>query len=137
MTKTPNPWFVALDDGLTVPVPGTGSHRYDVGRSRVLSRGHEVELTEAFIEATRDRYGDSPWSGGVPDEPAQVARWGRVRVLPGRLADHPELVALIERETDERLEAERVEAVRLAARHGAAHQWRAQLAYDAAKAARS
>lgn len=136
MTKTPNPWFVALDDGLTVPSPGT-SGRYLIAANRVLHRGAEVELSPEFIAATEDRYGDSPWADGVPDEAAQVARWGRVRVLPGRLADHPELVALIERETDERLEAERVEAVRLAARHGVAHAWRAQLAYDAAKAARS
>lgn len=94
MPKEPE-FAVALDDGLTVPT--TSANR---GAGRVLRRGDEVHLSPAFIDATRDRHGHTPWPGLAADEQGQVERWGRVRLLPGRLAENPDLLAAINREKE-------------------------------------
>lgn len=97
MTNPTEPLFaVALDDGLTVPVPGVATR----AAGRVLYRGDELHLSPAFIDATCDRHGDTPWPGLVGDPEAQVARWGRVRLLPGRLAENPDLQRAISEEKE-------------------------------------
>lgn len=97
MSKTTEPEFaVALDTGLTVPVAGASIR----SAGRVLTRGDEVHLSPAFIDATRDRHGATEWPGLVSNPEAQVRRWGRIRLLPGRLAENSELLAAISAERE-------------------------------------
>lgn len=115
MTKTT--WATAIHGGLTVPSPGT-SGRYLIAANRVLNRGDEIEISEAFVEATRDREGYSIFADGVPSDDAQLRAWGRIRLVPGRVADNPDLAAALEAEAAERAEADRQARLIEARRYG-------------------
>lgn len=98
--KSTDPQYAtALDAGVMVPNPGAPGAI--MTGARILERGDEVAITPEFIEATRNRFGDTVWPGIVTDEAAQVGRWGRVALVPGRLADNPELAAAIASEREQ------------------------------------
>ena len=118
MSKQEPVWAVAVADGLTIPSESARGDRFARTPNRVLTRGDEVELTPDFIAATRDRFGNSVFEEGVPDEDTQTRLWGKVHLRPGRLGDHGELVALLEDERQRQAEAERTRAIREQARYG-------------------
>ncbi len=65
----------AVASGLTI---ATGSALHST--STVLRRGDEL-LIDALVQANTDRTGRCPMLELLDDEPAQLAIWGRVRVM--------------------------------------------------------
>lgn len=111
-TNSTTVWH-AIEDGLTVPPPELH------GVARVLKRGNEIDVSAELIEASRDGYGNSAYSD--LSDAAQLARWGKIFLAPGRLEDDPELASAL---VQERLAASAqrdVDAKREAARYGRRH----------------
>lgn len=49
-----------------------------LGASEVSRRGATVTVSDALLEASKDRYGADSWLALVDDDDAQRARWGEV-----------------------------------------------------------
>lgn len=93
--------YVAKDRSATVPNP-------DGRTARVIAFGEEFELTEAAIEATRDRNGNT-WLDDIESRP----KW---RI--GGLFEHEDIAEQLNLEALEKAEAERLRRLREAGRHG-------------------
>lgn len=115
MTKaTSEPTYAtAIRDGLTVP-----SSTSNKGAARVLKRGDELALTDEFLNHTRDRSGATVWPSIVLDKAAQAEAWGAVMLVPGRLAENPELARAIATEREEAALSEHQRRLLEARRYG-------------------
>jgi hypothetical protein len=77
----PGDWVHSVDEsGVMLPASvgifGTASVN--------LLRGDEIQVTEEMAAAARDRHGRPGWLALVHDDDAQIAKWGSVRLRPGR-----------------------------------------------------
>jgi len=120
--KTPT-WAHAIADGLTIPQPAPidprhprGSAAALPGKSRVLARGDQFELTPEFLELTKDGYGETSWPEIVSDPAEQVRRWHKVMLAPGKTP--LEMLEEIEAARLSKARAEALEQSRYLARFG-------------------
>ena len=74
----PGERVTVLLDGLSI---ATGAGALG-GAGMTLTRGQTFVVTDALIEASRDRNGDLGWPKLVHDEAAQLAFWGRRMLAP-------------------------------------------------------
>lgn len=74
----PGERVTALLDGLSI---ATGAGALG-GAGMTLARGQTLVVTDALIEASRDRNGAIGWPALVHDEAAQLALWGRRMLAP-------------------------------------------------------
>lgn len=77
-SAAPGERVTVLLDGLSI---ATGAGALG-GAGLTLTRGQTFVVTDALIEASRDRNGDLGWPKLVHDPEAQAAFWGRVMLAP-------------------------------------------------------
>lgn len=96
MTEKSRTFHLIADVAMTVPVPGADPMAVSAVGGRVLQRGDEITIDDAFIAATTDRTGAS-WASDLSEE-AQILRWGVARFREGTLESNVELVTELARE---------------------------------------
>jgi hypothetical protein len=92
-TKTAPEIWHAIEGGLTLAALSNAPERAAFGTGRVLAVGDEIRPAD-YVEATRNRYGYSPFEHLSDDE--QIENWGRVHLRAGTLDSDPNLVAQLE-----------------------------------------
>lgn len=91
-TKTTPAASAAPDLDHWEPVPGAVFHTIDSGAPSISDgsgfapiqpvRGMSITITEAMLDASRDRYGET-WLTAIADPTEQSRRWGWPRFAPG------------------------------------------------------
>jgi hypothetical protein len=77
----PGDQFHALESGVTILIDEGG---LSGARSAVLTRSQTVTVTQAMLDAAKDRFGrPSGWVAWLHDEAEQVRQFGRVLLAPG------------------------------------------------------
>ena len=111
--------FHVLRDGLTVPaLAANPSNSFSTALvAHVARRGDRFWVSDALIELTEDRYGDSVYRDLSAE--SQIRQWGEVRFAEGDTS--PEILAELEDEAATEAESLRLEQVRQAHRYGRRH----------------
>lgn len=119
-TTTETNTYHVLKTGISLPrIPARApGHPDPLGLSTLADtialRGDELEVTPAYVEATRDRWGES-WAEDLSDE-AQLARWHELRFGQG---PRPQwLQTELDQAAAEAAETRRIEQIRESARYG-------------------
>ncbi|MFG6502512.1 hypothetical protein [Microbacterium sp. P05] len=77
----PGDWIHSLDEGGISIVRSTSIYG---SASVVLYRGDEIQVDQAMLDASKDRFGNLTWPALVGDANGQIEKWGSVRLRAGR-----------------------------------------------------